>query len=302
MSGTFATADIGSNTVHMLIAQTDGRAVVRLDNDSQWLGLGEMVANTGVIDKAKTQELVTALSSFRKLAAARKASQLYVFATEAVRRAKNHNETLTFIRSKSGVNVQIVSPEREAELAIRGAMLDSYGEMPTTFFDVGGGSAQVVRIDGSARTDFHSLPLGTGTLRANAQLEDRPNPDSIKRLDRIIEKTLAPVEGHSPSKRLVGCGGVARGLVRALHPDGDRWIHRYELDYLQTSLANLSSTEVSRRFDISPTRASSLLPGVAVISKLMGTVGIDKILVSEFGIREGAILGLAEGSIEVGKG
>lgn len=298
MPQTFATADIGSNTVHLLIAQTDGKAVVRLDNQSHWLGLGEAVAETGAIDKEKLRELVLALASFKKLAGERGASMLYVFATEAVRKASNHKDILTSISEKSRIDVQIISPQREAELAIRGAMLDSFGEMPTTFFDVGGGSAQIVRMDSFELTDFHSLPLGTGTLRSATKLGDVVTTDDMDRLYAHVDDALEPVRGHGKSRRLVGGGGVARGVLRALHPDRDRNIERFETEYLERSLIRLTARGAARRFSISTTRSRTLLPGIVVINRLLAMVGLESLLVSEFGIREGAVLEMAEGKIK----
>lgn len=295
---TFATADIGSNTVHLLIAQTDGGGVVRLDNQSYWLGLGESVAVAGEIDKDKQRDLLSALVSFKKLASSRKAQAMYVFATEAVRRASNHKDVLTSIRQQSGIEVDVISPEREAELAVRGAMLDSIGEMPTAFFDIGGGSAQIARIEASGITALHSLPIGTGTLRVAVEMDDPVSPEAIARLHDVIDEALDPVRSIGPVKRVVGGGGVARGVLRALHPDRDRIVEKYEVDYLERTVGKLTARAVSRRFGIGTTRAKTLLPGVTVIARLLDIFSADHVLVSEFGIREGAVLELAEGGVK----
>ncbi|MEO7453947.1 MAG: hypothetical protein ABIV13_04205 [Fimbriimonadales bacterium] len=296
--GVYAAADIGSNTVHLLVAQTDGRGVVRLDNQSFWLGLGEEVATTGEISKEKQRELTAALESFKKISASRKTQAMYVFGTEAVRRAGNHKEVLTSIRQKTGIEVDVISSNREAELAVKGAMLDSFGEMPTAFFDIGGGSAQIARIEASGITRLHSLALGTGTVSVNLELGDPVSPAGYERLQRALNEQLEPLQDLQPVQRLVGGGGVARGILRSLHPDKDRLIERYEIDYLEKTARKFGSPKLSKRLRVSGARAKTLFPGVSVIRKLMDVLDCGHIVISEFGIREGAVLELAEGSLK----
>jgi exopolyphosphatase/guanosine-5'-triphosphate,3'-diphosphate pyrophosphatase len=296
---TFATADIGSNTVHLLVAQTDGRGVVRLENQSFWLGLGEEVAANGEIGKEKQRELAAALTSFKKIAASRKAQAMYVFATEAVRRAANHKQVLTSIRQRAGIEVDVISSEREAELAVKGAMLDSFGEMPTAFFDIGGGSAQVARVEASGVTRLYSLPLGTGTISVKMGLEDPASPEAYQRFASTLDKHLDPLEALLPIRRMVGGGGVARGIMRSLHADKSRLIERYEIDYLEETARKTSSRVLSKRFGVSGARAKTLFPGVSVVRKLMDVLDCPHILISEFGIREGAVLELAEGKLSL---
>lgn len=294
----YATADIGSNTVHLLIAQTDGRSVVRLDNQSFWLGLGEEVAETGEISKETIGELTAALTSFKKMSAERKAQSVYVFATEAVRKAKNHKEILTSISQKTGIEVDVISSEREAGLAVKGAMLDSFGEMPTAFFDIGGGSAQIAKVEASGITQLHSLPLGTGTLRVAAGIDDPVSPAAYDRLHERIDDQLSQLQNMLPVRRVVGGGGVARGIVRALHKDKDRLIERYEVDYLERTAKKLTHKILAKRFGVSSARAKTLFPGVSIIQKLMQVLDCGHVLISEFGIREGAVLEMTEGRIK----
>ncbi|MEA2552526.1 MAG: exopolyphosphatase / guanosine-5-triphosphate,3-diphosphate pyrophosphatase, partial [Fimbriimonadaceae bacterium] len=85
MARIMAAADIGSNTVHLLVAGTDGELVTRMDNLSEWVGLGEVVARSGYISNERIEQLIQALKECRRVAQSRKAEKLYYFATEAMR-------------------------------------------------------------------------------------------------------------------------------------------------------------------------------------------------------------------------
>ncbi|RYG28711.1 hypothetical protein EON81_28050, partial [bacterium] len=107
MTRTFAAADIGSNTAHLLVARTDGEIVMRVDNLNEWIPLGEVVARRGEIPRETAESLLLAMREFRRIAEAKGSESLYVFATEAVRVARNSEAVLKAIRRETGVIVDV---------------------------------------------------------------------------------------------------------------------------------------------------------------------------------------------------
>ena len=93
-------------------------------------------------------------------------------------------------------------------------------------------------------------------------------------------------------------GGVARGLWRALHPDGEKRLHRAELEYLAWSVQRLTIDRAINRFGVKAKRVGTLLPGAMVYLALMERFDLTEMSVSEFGVREGAILEMARGKVE----
>jgi exopolyphosphatase/guanosine-5'-triphosphate,3'-diphosphate pyrophosphatase len=86
---------------------------------------------------------------------------------------------------------------------------------------------------------------------------------------------------------------VGRGLWRALHPDGEKRIAAFELEYLRRSTESLTVERVSNRFNVKMRRAGTLFVGSVLMLKIMEKLGVESVILSEFGVREGAILGLA---------
>jgi exopolyphosphatase/guanosine-5'-triphosphate,3'-diphosphate pyrophosphatase len=287
-----AAADIGSNTVHLLVGRVDAVSVERVVNDSEWLGLGEIVASKGFIPGVTQKSLIATLSRFRDLAVQFKAKRAYFFATEAVRRAENHNELLTVIRKDLGIDLDMISGRREAELALRGALLDTPGTSGA-LFDIGGGSAQVARFSDARVIEEASLPIGSGALRAAHHLADPPTPKQLKQLTEAVSKVVQSGVDFRRVRRGIASGGVARGVLRALHPDGERQVDYYEIEYLIESLSYLTIETASARFRVGPKRAASLLPGAIVLLTLLRQFDLDCITVSEGSIREGALMELA---------
>lgn len=297
MTRVLAAADIGSNTAHLLVAATDGSLVMRIDNYNEWIPLGEMVARQGSIPKEISQNLVLAMKEFKRVAGNKQAASLYVFATEAVRVASNHEQVLSKILDETGIVVDVISPRREAELSLGGVMLDVRNLGVDMMWEVGGGSAQIGRVVENTLADEESLPLGTGRIIAESGLF-QPCPDyALEAAQRYVDSTLKSGLMDGASRMPVASGGVARGLWRALHPDGEKHLAAEELDYLIWSVAKLPTDRIVARFGVKNKRASTLLPGAMVYRALLKRFGASRMLISEFGIREGAVLEMARSQI-----
>jgi len=298
MARVLAAADIGSNTVHLLVGATDGELVTRIDNLSEWVGLGEVVARTGVISNERVEQLLQALKECRRVAQSRKAETMYVFATEAMRAAKNHEAVLQKIKAQTGIKVDVITPKREVELSIAGAHLDVDAEDPELLFEVGGGSAQIAIVNRGVLRTHYSLPIGTGRVIAESGVKNPCDVLAIRKARSYISRVLRPIKPPRQKRKVViASGGVARGLWRAVHPDGEKTIFREELEYLVWSTSRMSIDRIGSRFGVKQRRAQTLLPGSLVYLALMAQFGVSEITVSEFGVREGAILEMANGRI-----
>jgi len=292
-SRVFAAADIGSNTAHLLVAATDGSLVMRIDNYNEWIPLGEVVTRVGSIPKEVTQDLVDACKSFKRLADAKGAEELYVFATEGMRMARNHETVLRKIQEDAGIKVEIISPEREAALSFRGVALDTRNLPVDLLFEVGGGSCQIGRVERGRLAESESLPLGTGRIIAESGLMN-PCPEyALEAADRYIHSVLDNSKIQGSFGLAVVSGGVGRGLWRAMHPDGEKMLHLNEIELMAWSAARLPIDRLITRFGVKQKRASTLLPGAFVYRALMHRFGLNQVAISEFGIREGAILEMA---------
>jgi exopolyphosphatase/guanosine-5'-triphosphate,3'-diphosphate pyrophosphatase len=298
MAQVFATADIGSNTVHLLVGKVAGGVVNRLENETEWLSLGEIVSREGEVPPALEERLIEVLNDYKKIASKAGAEDLYIFATEAMRRAENHEAVLKKLKKEVGIEVDLIPPEREAELSLRGTLIDSHGLTPLLMVEVGGGSAQVAFYHEDEIYSEFSLPLGTGVLLQQAGLTQPVTAEQLDRLERLIEQSLEKIDSFSGIRRVVASGGVARGIWRALHPDGMRQISIEELKYLAWSTERLTVEQIISRFGCRPKRASTFLPGARVYLALLEAFEQYEMVVSEFGVREGALIELAEGKLE----
>ena len=293
MGRVLATADIGSNTAHLLIAELGRTNLKRMVNESEWLSLGEVVSREGCIPKEAEDRLVETLTRFKRLADGAKAQSLYVFATEAMRRASNCDDVLKRIKKECGIEVDIVSPRREAELGLRGALQDTKPTNPVLMIETGGGSVQAAYCHNNVITEEVSLRIGTGVLIAKSNLQFPAAKPMVNKIKSVVDEALEALNIMPPAASAIACGGVARGIWRALHPDGEKTIFRKELEFLAWDTQRLSEEQIVARYSVKPKRAQTLLPGSLIYLAMLEKIGIDEITVSQYGVREGAVMEIA---------
>lgn len=295
MGELIAVADIGSNTAHLLIANVGEFGLKRVLNISEWLSLGMHVRQHGEIKSAKRKELVRVMKDFSVVIGEYRVEQSYVFATEALRQATNFKEVIGEIKKKTGIDVQLITPQQEAELSVTAMQVDTPGPDPTLMVEIGGGSVQVAFCRKGEVLREVDLKLGTGVMAVDSGLEYPVSVDALERLNDLIRDRCDVLKEFDPVARIVTCGGVSRGIWRALHPDGEREIRAEELEYLAWSTSRLSVPQIVDRFNVKIKRAETLLPGVLVMLEVLRQFGVGSFTTSRFGVREGAALKLMTG-------
>src|SRR6266568_5683444 len=116
---TLGVVDIGSNTVHLLVARTNGRHVTPLLDLSEGLRLGGDVDDDGVLSNEKLDELIATLREFQAAATdvGVGVTDLHLLATHAIRIALNRDQVSEAIEEALGMRLEIVSSDDEARYA-----------------------------------------------------------------------------------------------------------------------------------------------------------------------------------------
>ncbi len=298
MGRVLATADIGSNTVHLLVGEVAPDGVRRLANENLWLSLGAVVAREKAVPANHVEQLLACLHDFHRAAQASRAERFYLFATEAVRKARNHEAIVKLVKREIGLEMNIITPMQEAEMSLRGVLLDSEPIWPLLLIEIGGGSGQIAYVEESGIVQEFSLPIGSGTLIAQSNLTQPASPTQMRRLSALIAHSVEAMPMLPRARRVAASGGVARGIWRAMHPDGARAIAVEELKFLSWDAERLTVDQVVARYGVRVNRAATFLPGALTFWRLLEKFGQFEMFVSEYGVREGALLAMAEGALQ----
>ncbi len=198
LAGPVAALDVGTNTVRLLVADlTPGglhprRYALRITR----LGGG---AGPEGLAPAAIERTVAAVAEFARIMREEGVAACRAVATSAAREAPNRSELVARVRDAAGIELDIVSGDQEAALAMAGvrwALARLPHALPGRFvlLDVGGGSTEVVvaeRHDDGWRDETRSLPLGAVRLVEQYLHGDPPTPAELARLEAAIEAGLA---------------------------------------------------------------------------------------------------------------
>lgn len=186
--------DLGTNTFHLLIAEIRESGFTILYRDRRPVKIGKGGINRGVITGEAIDRAVACMQSFRVKLAEMHVTRFRALGTSALRSAENGQAVLEDIRRKSGIKVEVISGQQEAEYIYYGVRTAApLGEMPSLIVDIGGGSVEF--IIGNSRTIFWKISLDIGAQRMLELFHrhDPMTPVELHALDQHYQHALAPV-------------------------------------------------------------------------------------------------------------
>lgn len=309
-----AVIDVGTNSVKLLVADAQGGGVEPVLEDSEQTRLGAGFYETRRLQPESIAQTARAVAAFAVRARELRAVSTRVIATSAARDAINPGELLTAIEKSSGLKVEIISGEQEADWAFQGVTTDPRLAAQTLLLmDAGGGSTEFILGRGERKHFRQSFPLGTVRLLEKMPVADPPTVQQRAACrewvrDFLLAKVrpeLAPAlerEGKSDSKcgapQLIGAGGTATILARmeGRMDDYDRGKiegMRLTLAQVQAWAGRLWSLPLAGRrkiIGLPEKRADVILMGLAIYEGTMEVFGFSELRVSTRGIRFAVVL------------
>jgi exopolyphosphatase / guanosine-5'-triphosphate,3'-diphosphate pyrophosphatase len=283
-----AAVDVGSNSVHLLVANlTDGRLETLVDVSEQ-LGLGDFLEHGGDLPENAQISLVRVLTEYRDLALAEGAEKVTFMGTEPLRRAANGREVAELVERQTGIPLQILDKDQEGELAFLGVSGGTAGSVSMMIVDIGGGSTQVVFYEPDRGVRVTGLDIGSKRLSKKIVEHDPPTTDEVARL-RARAREVAATLPQVSAQRAVFVGGTPTNIIR-LRP-----LAAAEFDALFETLTTVPSAELAERYVIRPRRALQLAAGAALAEAILHRYGLEAAEVSDASLRDGAIIAAARG-------
>jgi exopolyphosphatase / guanosine-5'-triphosphate,3'-diphosphate pyrophosphatase len=288
-----AAVDIGSNTVHALVADAEDHRLEDVAHEVLMPGLGPVVARTGQIGQAKQEEVLRDLEAVVQAAAREGYERLVAGATAAVRQARDGGQLLARAEARIGVPVRLISEEREAQLSFAGVAAFHAAKREWLMCDLGGGSTELVVGRGRDMGRWVSLELGSGTL-ADRLLSDPPTAAQREALRRAALDALAGAP-EAAAEKLVATGGTASNLPQVLSRQAPP--QHLTVDALLTAAERLDArpaAEVAARSGLPEARVRALRAGVEILLLLLDFYGLHSLHVSHQGLRHGMLLAYLE--------
>ncbi len=307
-----AVYDLGSSSFHLMVVDATREGVLTpVLRRRSFLHLGTEVARTGGVPPDRAAQAVRTVRRLRVAADDAEADLTVALATAALRDADNGGRLLARLEQALGSPISLLSGEEEARLCLLGQRSGVWiGKEPVLGLDLGGGSLEAGIGDADRIHAVASVALGTARLRGELGGGEILTGADRRALVGIVRDRSGPVRDllvrhPDAAARAIASGGTVRalarlamGLHRSLSAPGsvsDLQVNQVELPagQLVELAGHLASLDLDARLALPGVQArrAPLLPiGAVVLSTLVGELGLQRIVVSDWGLREGAVL------------
>lgn len=280
---------------------------------SDWktpLRLVEQLDKDGNIHEKGVKKLISAVGEAAELGQKLGCDEFIAFATSAVRSATNSAKVLDEVEKQTGVRLEILSGEEEARLTFLAARRwYGWSAGRITNLDIGGGSLEL-----STGTDEHpemafSLDLGAGRLTHNWFDTDPPQKSKVNLLRDYIDAELV---GVADKMRALGPAGLAVGTSKTFRtlarltgaapssagPYVKRTLTAPGLRQLISFISRMTAADRADLEGVSSTRSHQIVAGALVAEASMRALGIEKLEICPWALREGVILRRTDKGLE----
>lgn len=319
----YGALDLGTNNCRLLLARPTRRGFRVIDAFSRIIRLGEGVSHSGRLSDAAMERTLDALKVCAGKLTRHRVRRARLVATEACRLASNGEAFLDRIRDSLGLDIEVLTPESEARLAVSGcaSLIDTRSDY-VLVFDIGGGSSEIIWLDLTRRgrpwrgsfadrleaqscmAAWSSLPVGVVTL-AERFGGRHVDAEAFEAMVAYVTGLLAPFEArYRMSERtrgrnvhLLGTSGTVT-TVAGIHlglPRYDR--NRVDGCWLDVAAAqSVTASLVARSYEeriaepcIGRDRADLVLAGCAILEALLRMWPSERLRVADRGLREGIL-------------
>ena len=285
-----AVIDVGSNSVRLVLYRVEGRALWTVFNEKVLAGLGRDIARTGKLSPSGVTEAMAALRRFTALLDGAPPDRIFTAATAAVRDAQDGLAFVEKVALETGLNLRVLSGEEEARYAALGVIAGAPASRGVVG-DLGGASLELTRLDEDRAGAGVTLPLGPFALGAPGEL----SPDRLRKKVRAL---IEPVADRFRAETLHAVGGAWRNLALLQMRMSDyplEIIHQYEMSRREALaavqvVARQSRSSLERTQGFSRKRVETLPHAAVVMEALIELLGLERIVLSAYGLREGLIL------------
>ena len=303
---TRAAIDIGTNSIHLVVARVDGVRLDIITREKESVRLGDGSGEMSKLNPDAIDRGIETLRRFRQVADSASAS-ISAVATSAVREATNRATFINRARDEAGIDVQVISGTEEARLIHLGVLQAvPVFDRQHLVIDIGGGSTEFVLAKGARVYIGRSLKLGAIRLTNRFFPDGIVTAKAVKACRDYVRSYLVPVAREIVDRGFdvaVGSSGTINAIADIVATDNGReqgrslnnmTFSRDELGLvIERLLAARSSSERAKIPGLDTKRNDIIVAGALLLEQIFDHIGIDSMITSEYALREGVLLDVA---------
>jgi exopolyphosphatase/guanosine-5'-triphosphate,3'-diphosphate pyrophosphatase len=301
-----AVLDLGTNTFNLVVAENTGGHAFRILHSSKIpVKLGEGGINRGVIVQDAFDRGVNAVITHYKHIQTYKVEKVFAFGTSALRTAKNGSLFLSSIKAVTGIDIEIITGDREAELIYYGVR-QTHPMNPGIYLilDIGGGSNEFIIADRHEIYWKKSYDLGIARLLERFNPSNPIHPEEINRINKFLDREIPVLKEKVTEYRvqtLLGASGSFETFVAMIHASEEMTetqvalspkaipVSNAEFDSLYQTLIHSTRAERLKMKGLEPMRVEMIVLACLFTKFIIEKLGIKTIIQSNFALKEGAI-------------
>lgn len=299
-----AIIDIGTNTFKLMIAriQDDGSVVI-IDKEKIPVKLGEGGINNDVIAHTPFLRGIKAMKTHKEKIDRFQVDEIRAFATSAIRSAKNGKEFVRKVKAETGIEIEVISGDREAELiyfGVRKAL--EIGNEKALIMDIGGGSTEFIIADGNRIYWKHSFDLGAARLLEVINPSEPITKLEIKRLKLYLKEQLSLLWGACEIyqvKTLIGSSGSFDSLSEMIYYKFNteenpliKTEYHFDLKNFEVIYKILLNSTIEKRFKmrgLAAMRVEMIVVAVIMIKYVFKKIKLKEMRLSTYSLKEGIL-------------
>lgn len=297
--------DVGTLTCRLLIAEVSQSGKLReIRSDRRILRLGQGVDRDRLLRPDAMQRVVATLKAWRQIMDDCHVESSSIVATSAVRDAQNRDEFLDLVKREAQFQIEIISGEEEARrtmLGIRSGLPNGVTDLLA--LDIGGGSTEFILDRPGQPIVSRSIDMGVVRLSERILHADPPTGKEVRQACEWIrnETEAAVADMQRPAGlTFVGTAGTITSLAamaQQLPAYEPARIHNYMLKLetvkgLEAQLLSRSKAQREGMPGLERGREEVIAAGAIILRTVMETLGMESVLVSDLGLREGVLIDL----------
>ena len=294
----YGVVDIGSNTVRLEVYDVNDQYFQLFFKKKEFLGLSSYVKK-GEMSYEGVDKLTEVLKDYETISTLLGVKKLFIFATAAIRNAKNSKEIIQRVEENINSTIDLISGEREAELGFR-AVTNRFGVESAVTIDIGGGSTELSVYEDGEFVISKSFTDGGLSLYSEYVGGILPTEKEIEKLVYKINRYIIDENiSDKPHKTICGVGGSIR-LLNKLYKkyyevDNEDKISIKKFKKIFKKMLKGDTEVIKMILQLAPERIHSIVPATIILMVLCDYLSVKTILVCDSGVREGYLSTKLEG-------
>lgn len=301
-----ATIDVGSNVLKMIVAEVSATGdIFFLEELKKSTHIGRDTFATGKVEVETIHQTCADLQNFVKVMELYQVEDYRAVTTSAIREAWNRDYILEQIRLQTGLKVEVINSAQERLLTFK-AIRDQipshkkFRKEGALIVDIGSGGVEISAYKDGYLKFTEYMKLGTMRIREQMSQLERISLDFSELMEEYIHSKILSLRQYLEklkTKNFIGLGGELRVIYQLCTDDScqkSKSIPKAKMNTLFTSLGNMSTEQIMKKYNLNYKNAGLLLPSLIIFLSFFQMTEAEHLYTPLVSLRHGVLADMVD--------